>query len=111
MTTVGLSALDESWDLYEAATQLAIRKKDYARAFIMAERGRTRTLAEARRQPLASLAGMCFIAAAIPSRASVQPSVQHVVMRGVRAECSTTFGEPPSATWSGPAFPNGSQCR
>lgn len=50
-----VSTLDESWDLYDTAIQLAIRKKDYARAFAMAERSRARTLAEARRWPERSL--------------------------------------------------------
>ena len=44
-----ISAFDDSWQLFETAVQLAIKKKDYPRAFAMAERARTRTLAESRR--------------------------------------------------------------
>jgi CHAT domain-containing protein len=43
-----LSALDESWELFDSAIYLAIKKGDYARAFDMSERARTRTVAEAR---------------------------------------------------------------
>ncbi|HYB93702.1 MAG TPA: hypothetical protein VEC39_01925, partial [Vicinamibacterales bacterium] len=44
-----LSALDQSWQLFEVAVQIAIKEKDFAKAFEMSERARTRTLAEARR--------------------------------------------------------------
>lgn len=46
-----ISTLDESWQLFEASTQLSIRKGDYQRAFAMSERARARTLAEAKRVP------------------------------------------------------------
>jgi len=46
-----ISTLDESWQLFDASAQLALRKKDYPRAFAMAERARARTLAESKRAP------------------------------------------------------------
>lgn len=46
-----ISTLDESWQLFETSTQLALKKKDYSRAFAMAERARANSLAEARRMP------------------------------------------------------------
>ncbi len=51
-----LAATDESWQLFETAVQLSVKKGDYARAFAMSERARARTLAEARRLPVRSLA-------------------------------------------------------
>jgi CHAT domain-containing protein len=44
-----LSAFDESWQLFETAARLAIRRGDYERAFAMTERARARSLAEQRR--------------------------------------------------------------
>ena len=44
-----ISTLDESWQLFEAAVQLAIHQRDYPRAFAMAERARVRTLSESKR--------------------------------------------------------------
>jgi tetratricopeptide (TPR) repeat protein len=44
-----LSAHDEAWQLFETALQLAIRRGDRERAFVMAERARTRSLSEQRR--------------------------------------------------------------
>ncbi|MEO8677902.1 MAG: CHAT domain-containing protein [Vicinamibacterales bacterium] len=46
-----ISTLDESWKLFDTAAQLALKKKDYPRAFALAEHARGRTLAEARRIP------------------------------------------------------------
>ena len=46
-----ISASDESWQLFQTSVQLALRRKDYPRAFAMAERARATTLAEARRLP------------------------------------------------------------
>lgn len=46
-----ISTLDESWQLFETSVQLALKNKDYPRAFMMAERARARSLAEARRMP------------------------------------------------------------
>ena len=43
-----ISMLDESWQLFDSAVHLAIRKNDLPRAFAMAERARARTLAESR---------------------------------------------------------------
>jgi CHAT domain-containing protein/tetratricopeptide (TPR) repeat protein len=43
-----ISTLDESWQLFETAVHLAIKNKDYSRAFAMAERARARSLAETR---------------------------------------------------------------
>jgi CHAT domain-containing protein len=43
-----LSAHDESWQLFETALRLAIRRGDLERAFAMAERARSRTIAEGR---------------------------------------------------------------
>lgn len=43
-----ISALDDSWQLFDAAVQLALKKKDYPRAFAMTENARARTLVEAR---------------------------------------------------------------
>ena len=58
-----LSSLDQSWQLFEVAVQLAIEEKDLPRAFAMAERARVRTLAEAKRST------------APPSLADVQASL------------------------------------
>ncbi|MFA5908295.1 MAG: CHAT domain-containing protein [Vicinamibacterales bacterium] len=44
-----LSTLDESWRLFDVAVQLALKKKDYPRAFALTENARARTLVEARR--------------------------------------------------------------
>ena len=44
-----LSAFDESWQLFETAARLAIRRGDYEHAFAMTERARARSLAEQRR--------------------------------------------------------------
>jgi CHAT domain-containing protein len=46
----GISTLDESWQLFETAVQLAIRRGDYERAFAMAERGRAQLPEGARQQ-------------------------------------------------------------
>lgn len=51
-----ISTLDESWQLFDTAVHLAIRNRDYARAFALAERSRARTLAESRRPAARSLA-------------------------------------------------------
>ena len=42
-TVTGVTAFDESWELYETGVQLAIRSGDNARAFALAERGRNRS--------------------------------------------------------------------
>lgn len=47
-----VSAMDQSWQLFETAVQLAIEEKDFSSAFAMAERARARTVAEARRAPV-----------------------------------------------------------
>ena len=47
-----VSTLDESWQLFDTAVQLAIKKKDYPRAFALSERARARTLAERNRAPV-----------------------------------------------------------
>ena len=47
-----VSTLDESWELFETAIQLAIRKQDYPRAFALSERARARTLVEKTRAPV-----------------------------------------------------------
>ena len=52
-----LSSLDQSWQLFDVAVQLAIEEKDYPKAFAMAERARVRTVAEARRTPVPPLVG------------------------------------------------------
>jgi len=44
-----ISVADENWELFETGVWLAIKKGDLNRAFMMAERARARTLAEARR--------------------------------------------------------------
>lgn len=51
-----VSTLDESWELFDTAVQLAIRKKDYPRAFALSELARARTLAEKHRAPGRTLA-------------------------------------------------------
>jgi len=53
---VRMAVTDESWQLFETAVQLSLKKGDYARAFAMSERARTRTLAETRRVAPRSLA-------------------------------------------------------
>lgn len=47
-----VSTLDESWQLFDTAVQLAIQKQEYPRAFAMSERARARTLAESNRAPV-----------------------------------------------------------
>ena len=44
-----ISVFDENWELFETGVQLAIKKGDIERAFVLSERARARTLAEARR--------------------------------------------------------------
>ncbi len=44
-----VSTLDESWELFDTAVHLAIRKQDYPRAFALSEHTRARTLAEKNR--------------------------------------------------------------
>ena len=39
----GIAAFDESWQLFETAVQLAVRRGEYERAFVLAERGRVHT--------------------------------------------------------------------
>jgi CHAT domain-containing protein len=46
---LGLSANDESWQLFETALSLAIRKGDYERAFAMGERARATSVLEQQR--------------------------------------------------------------
>jgi CHAT domain-containing protein len=55
-TENAMSAHDESWQLFETALRLAIRRGDYERAFAMAERARATTLAEQRKSAIPSLA-------------------------------------------------------
>ena len=43
-----ISVIDESWQLFEAAVLLAVKRGDYPRAFEMADQARSRTLAESR---------------------------------------------------------------
>ena len=43
-----VATFDESWQLFESAVQLAIRRGDYQRAFAMAERGRANAPAKGR---------------------------------------------------------------
>lgn len=47
-----VSVRDEAWGLFETAVHLALKKNDLERAFALAERGRMRSLAEARREPV-----------------------------------------------------------
>jgi len=46
-----VSTLDESWELFDTAVHLALRKQDYPRAFALSEHARARTLAEKNRAP------------------------------------------------------------
>jgi CHAT domain-containing protein len=50
-----ISALDESWRLFELSVQLSLSEKDYPRAFALAEAGRARSASEARRFASADL--------------------------------------------------------
>ena len=43
----GISAFDESWELFETAVRLAVRRGDHERAFAMAERARAMSSADA----------------------------------------------------------------
>ncbi len=45
----GISADDESWQLFDTALRLAIRRGDHDRAFAMAERARATSVTEQRR--------------------------------------------------------------
>ena len=44
-----ISALDESWQLFDAAIHLSLKEKDYERAFALSEAARVRSTAEARK--------------------------------------------------------------
>jgi len=50
-----ISTLDESWQLFDTAVRLSIKKGDYTRAFALSERARARTLAETRQLAVRSL--------------------------------------------------------
>ena len=41
-----ISALDESWQLFDTSIQLSLKEKDYARAFALSEAARTRSASE-----------------------------------------------------------------
>jgi CHAT domain-containing protein len=43
-----ISALDESWKLFETSVQLSLKREDYDRAFALSERARLRTTSESR---------------------------------------------------------------
>lgn len=53
-----ISALDESWQLFDASIQLSLREKDYERAFALAEAARARSTSETRKFGAASLAAV-----------------------------------------------------
>jgi CHAT domain-containing protein/tetratricopeptide (TPR) repeat protein len=44
-----ISALDESWQLFDAAVRLSLKEKDYPRAFALAEAARVQTASESKR--------------------------------------------------------------
>ena len=44
-----ISALDESWQLFDASVQLSLKEKDYPRAFALSEAARSRSASEASR--------------------------------------------------------------
>ena len=44
-----ISALDESWQLFDASVQLSLKEKDYPRAFALSEAARARTASESNR--------------------------------------------------------------
>jgi CHAT domain-containing protein len=50
-----ISALDESWELFDASVQLSLREKDYGRAFSLAEASRSRSASEAQQFGATSL--------------------------------------------------------
>jgi CHAT domain-containing protein len=51
-----ISALDESWQLFDASVRLSLKENDYARAFAMAEAARAGTASESKRFGGATLA-------------------------------------------------------
>jgi len=53
-----ISALDESWTLFDVSIQLALREKNYDRAFALAEAGRARSVSESRKFGATSLAAV-----------------------------------------------------
>jgi CHAT domain-containing protein/tetratricopeptide (TPR) repeat protein len=53
-----ISALDESWQLFDASIQLSLREKDYERAFGLAEVARARSASETRKLGAANLASV-----------------------------------------------------
>ena len=53
-----ISALDESWQLFDASIQLSLREKDYERAFVLAEAARARSASESRKSGAVNLASV-----------------------------------------------------
>ena len=53
-----ISALDESWQLFDASIQLSLKEKDYERAFALAEAARARSASETRKFGAATLAAV-----------------------------------------------------
>ncbi len=53
-----ISALDESWQLFDASVQLSLKEKDYRRAFALADAARARSATESRRYGTPELAAI-----------------------------------------------------
>jgi CHAT domain-containing protein len=53
-----ISALDESWQLFDASIHLSLKQKDYERAFALAEAARARSASETRKFGATSLASV-----------------------------------------------------
>jgi len=53
-----ISALDDSWQLFDAAIHLSLKEKDYERAFALAEGARARSASETKRFGATSLASV-----------------------------------------------------
>jgi len=51
-----ISALDESWQLFDASIQLSLKEKDYERAFLLSEAARARSASESKKFAPAGLA-------------------------------------------------------
>ncbi len=53
-----ISALDESWQLFDASIELALKEKNYERAFLLAEAARARSASESKKFAPAGLAAV-----------------------------------------------------
>jgi CHAT domain-containing protein len=88
----GIAAFDESWELYETATQLAIRRGDRERAFAMAERGRARNVVAS--SPITSLANAQRLQAADQAIVAMNQFDDELVLWVIRQQGTTIVRRP-----------------